>query len=355
MIRCGERHSLFLGAEGVVWACGSNTAGQLGIGITGYIGTPRRISIPQIKKVSCGLYFTVCVSTTGSVFSFGCNDYGQLGIGEIFNSKYPVQIQNLPIVSSVYCGSDFTYLITEEKSSLIAFGNNEQGQLGLPEHKYYFTPQKIETIENIAEISCGSKHSILMNNNGKLIAVGSNSNGKLGIGKTIKSTNIFTEIAKLNENPFDIISFSCGFSFSSFLDSSGDVFICGKFDNKKFEFPTKYYSDITTISTGYTHLICINNKGELLTFGDNTEGELGRNSNSHDAIVKEIENPVLLSVGGYHTFVKNINNEIWAFGRNFHTQLGLGSNKFVSYPCKLEEEYFDIVPLQLNTAKSARK
>ncbi|EER17956.1 hypothetical protein Pmar_PMAR019838, partial [Perkinsus marinus ATCC 50983] len=39
-IGCGSRHSLLLSSVGIVWACGGNTQGQLGVPTCKHTATP---------------------------------------------------------------------------------------------------------------------------------------------------------------------------------------------------------------------------------------------------------------------------------------------------------------------------
>lgn len=82
----GTKHSLFLTDEGVVYACGENKYGKLGIG-TKYskreiIATPTKIdySGAAIVQIGCGADFSVILDIEGNLYTFGYPEYGQLGM-----------------------------------------------------------------------------------------------------------------------------------------------------------------------------------------------------------------------------------------------------------------------------------
>ena len=129
---CGELHTVCLSQEeGNVYSFGRNTEGQLGQGHNSSLSIPNSIpNLPKIKRISCGLNFTVCIDNEGTMWSFGENDSGQLGTGNKQNYNFPQKITNLPPFSSVSCGNKHTILITINLE-LYSIGNNLYGQLFL--------------------------------------------------------------------------------------------------------------------------------------------------------------------------------------------------------------------------------
>ena len=80
---CGLHHSIFLTAEGRLYACGNNENGQLGLRETKSRPTPTMLEDCKslcFTDISCGYYHTLALTDHGEVFSFGRNDKGQLGI-----------------------------------------------------------------------------------------------------------------------------------------------------------------------------------------------------------------------------------------------------------------------------------
>lgn len=81
---CGTKHSLFLSDAGVVYACGENKNGKLGIGKKSIdsVTEPTRINYngAPIVKVGCGAEFSVILDINGHLYTFGLPEYGQLGM-----------------------------------------------------------------------------------------------------------------------------------------------------------------------------------------------------------------------------------------------------------------------------------
>src|SRR5207249_1195198 len=84
-VACGNYFSLFLKNNGTVWACGFNGTGQLGDGTSGnYRTTPVQVSgLTGIVAVAGGGDHSLFVKNNGMVWACGDNSYGQLGDGTI--------------------------------------------------------------------------------------------------------------------------------------------------------------------------------------------------------------------------------------------------------------------------------
>ena len=86
-VAAGSAHTLALRADGAVFAWGSDSSGQLGVGVlTGYTSTnfPVQSLVPTetvIVAIAAGDEHSVALDTGGNVWTWGNND-GALGNGE---------------------------------------------------------------------------------------------------------------------------------------------------------------------------------------------------------------------------------------------------------------------------------
>jgi len=84
-IATNESHTLFLTEDGAVWSCGSGYCGLLGHGNTKDSSQPRLIESlanAKIIHVAVGVRHSIAVSDKGQVFTWGSADMGQLGHGD---------------------------------------------------------------------------------------------------------------------------------------------------------------------------------------------------------------------------------------------------------------------------------
>ena len=75
-VSCGANHTIFLLVTGAVYGCGSNVAGQLGLGddANNYVARPTKIPLPESSyHVAAGTFHTACVVGSGDVYTFGLN------------------------------------------------------------------------------------------------------------------------------------------------------------------------------------------------------------------------------------------------------------------------------------------
>jgi alpha-tubulin suppressor-like RCC1 family protein len=141
----------------------------------------------KIKKISCGNeHVLMLTEPSGLVYSFGIGTRGQLGHGSIDNCYEPKLIENFINVKDIECGGWHSGLIDED-DNVYMWGWNSNGQLGLDEHEDE-TIMSIPSLINIFDenigvkflkISFGSRHSLLLDLNGKAYSVGWNKYNQL--------------------------------------------------------------------------------------------------------------------------------------------------------------------------------
>jgi alpha-tubulin suppressor-like RCC1 family protein len=99
-IAAGYDHTIFLKADGTVWATGDNSEGQLGDGSTVSKSNPVQVSdssgnaIANVAAIAAGVYHTIFLKADGTVWATGNNSEGQLGDGSTVNKSNPVQVSD---------------------------------------------------------------------------------------------------------------------------------------------------------------------------------------------------------------------------------------------------------------------
>ncbi|KAF3847449.1 hypothetical protein F7725_020477 [Dissostichus mawsoni] len=94
-IACGQLCSMAVLDNGEIYGWGYNCNGQLGLGNNGNQQTPCRIAALQgvnIVRVACGYAHTLALTDEGMVYAWGANSYGQLGTGNKSNQALPTLI-----------------------------------------------------------------------------------------------------------------------------------------------------------------------------------------------------------------------------------------------------------------------
>jgi hypothetical protein len=137
-LEAGDDFTIALDFTGTVWAWGDNSKGQIGIGSTQKIyATPMIVPIGEdVIYVSAGANHALAVTVTGKVYSWGSNSHGQLGLGvDDGFINIVTQISKLHDITYVAAGNAHS-IATQRSSdrslypdSIWAWGDNSKGQL----------------------------------------------------------------------------------------------------------------------------------------------------------------------------------------------------------------------------------
>jgi alpha-tubulin suppressor-like RCC1 family protein len=93
-ISCGYKHSLALTESGRVFSWGENSYGQLGTGNEINREKPKMIEIENVsfKKIGCGQRHSLLLSSDGVIYAFGDNRCGQIGCGNQETQNKPIKL-----------------------------------------------------------------------------------------------------------------------------------------------------------------------------------------------------------------------------------------------------------------------
>ena len=364
MAQCGEEHSVCLDSSGSVWVTGSNSKGQLGVPEDRVVNIPKMVvDLPSIVSVSCGSFFTACVDSSGVVWTFGCNGNGELGIGSTSNEiRKPQKVEGMQAIKSIYCGGNHTLCISE-LDQVYCWGKNDSKQIGAQE-AIVTKPYLLFKKPAFKMFACGKSHTIGLTVDGEVIVSGSDRDRQLGCGSNPRSfqRNVHFLVLRLKNIAF----VACGNSHSLFLNDEGEVYAvgaCSCFGPHVGRNPLPVRIPnlplIQKIFCGYDHSFCIDVEGGVWGFGNCRKGQLGigKIDTYHKPVsIPNLTNVTIISTGGFHTILKCTDNRILVSGNNEFGQLGDGSKDNVVHTfTALPEEHWDILPIPYVQRKSARK
>jgi alpha-tubulin suppressor-like RCC1 family protein len=132
MIASGVNFSFALDTNGVVWVWGGNGQGQLGVGTVGSIFSPQvnvNLSFQHVVSISAGEKHSLFVFANGTAEATGANGQGQLGDGTTTERHTPVAVSGISQGITIRAGYNHS-LIANGDLSLEAWGDNSNGQLG---------------------------------------------------------------------------------------------------------------------------------------------------------------------------------------------------------------------------------
>ncbi|MBQ2662980.1 MAG: hypothetical protein IJG16_02410, partial [Clostridia bacterium] len=345
MTASGQLHTIVLKQDGSVWAFGDNTYGQLGLGTTYTVEmptgtqkvntvqhTPQRITFfdrelesnEYIVKVYAGEYHSAALTNTGRVFTWGLNNRGQLGLGYEPNIRdyvtAPEQVtvkdstgKFVPLkgISKLSLGSFHTVALTE--SGLVyAWGWNEYKQLGNESviAEYAVSPVAVQNLNKVVDISRGSggQTSYAIRYDGSVWGWGDNAGGQVDVSKATS--------ARLSK-PTQV----------ELKSTDG----------------TDYGDKVIRIYNGLNHSAALLNDGTVITWGQNTQSQLGRvvTTWDYDVNSRQLAKPGLvdlsnidsnnnyvvdIAVGANHNLAMFSNQTVGAWGDGDNGRLGLGTD-----------------------------
>ena len=182
-VGAGSFHSFAVDEEGTVWGWGLNSAGQTGTGINladsdSIVQTPRRVlglDGIQIVEICGGDLHTLFLSADGRVFACGRSDSAQLGLplehpamADVDHLMEPVHVpfpdshEDDPVVH-ISAGTRFNAAVTRG-GAMYAWGEGAQGEVGIVDQERVQTPTVVVRRSGgswaAIDVSCGGQHSL---------------------------------------------------------------------------------------------------------------------------------------------------------------------------------------------------
>ncbi len=222
LISAGGEHSLALKIDGTLWAWGYNGWGALGDGTTSSgINAPTQIGTDNNwSQISAGDYHTLAIKTDGTLWACGSNSNGQLGDGT--NSNYNTVLTKIGSAtnwSQICAGGNHT-LASKTNGTLWAWGYNLYGALGDGTNTDKNVPTQLGIATNWSEIIAGGDHTLAIKTDGTLWAWGDNSFGQLG-DRTDIDKNTPNSIGCSNNIAIPNLTTTGASSITSYTASSG--------------------------------------------------------------------------------------------------------------------------------------
>ncbi|XP_014251481.1 E3 ubiquitin-protein ligase HERC2 isoform X1 [Cimex lectularius] len=295
----GEQTLLAVTPDGKVYAAGYGAGGRLGIGGTDTVLSPTLVDTLQtvfIKKVAVnsGGKHCLALSADGDVYSWGEGEDGQLGHGNKMNCDRPFAIEALhgKNIVDIACGGAHSAAITAN-GELYTWGKGRYGRLGHGDSENQLKPKLVEALlgYHVFDVACGSgdAQTLCITEDDSVWSWGDGDYGKLGRGGSdgCKIPQKIESLAGLG-----VIKVECGSQFSVALTRSGSVYTWGKGDYHRLGHgsddhirrPKKVAAlqgkKIISIATGSLHCVACSDQGEVFTWGDNDEGQLGDGTTS---------------------------------------------------------------------------
>ena len=170
---------------------GSNSAGQLGNGMTTNSANPLPVTVMNLTnavQIAAGENFTCArrSDATATVACWGANGSGQLGTGNTMASSVPVAVPGLNNVVEIAAGGR-TACARRNNGNVFCWGRNTNGQIGNGmTGGTTSTPAQVSGLTTAEELAVGTSHACARRTDGTVVCWGLNSSGQLGDNSIIQ-------------------------------------------------------------------------------------------------------------------------------------------------------------------------
>lgn len=286
-------------------------AGLLALGLLSGCGSSStdNTSIPTAVTVfhQHGVFFR-----NNTTMTVGYNGFGQLGDGTLDSRATAQIVPGLGHMDGYAAGAAHTLVFTNN-SSVMAWGLNDNGQLGVPNSTattaddYSATPVRAGSLTHVTSVAAGAYHSLAVSD-GNVYAWGYNGFGQLG-GGTLTSASEPKQVVASTATSTEILA-----GTASFLTDAVQV-AAGAYHSLAL---TKDLSDVR----------------KVWAWGLNDFGQLGTSTTETSLSLVPVEvlfpgttsKPKQIAAAGRYSVALMDDGTVWTWGYNEYGQLGSNAN-----------------------------
>ncbi|XP_053497097.1 secretion-regulating guanine nucleotide exchange factor isoform X2 [Ictalurus furcatus] len=286
-----------------------------------------------------------------TLYTWGANSFGQLGLKNAEDQVKPQRAEygeEARTLRAITGGGGHSAFITES-GELLVCGQNHKGQLGLGHVSEVITFQlcQLPGARSVQQVSCGWDFTIILTDDGHVLACGSNAFGQLGVSPQARYTAQPLLITSLRE---PVISVTAGLRHALAVTGSGGVYQWGTgllSRAKRALNPQPVPAHLSSkepclvtgldqvpaksVTAGSAHCACLTESGRVLTWGRASYGQLGRQVTVNDSTesslpseVRTLHGATQIACGSEHNLAI-VGNRVFSWGWNEHGMCGDGS------------------------------
>jgi uncharacterized repeat protein (TIGR02543 family) len=247
-IAAGLYQTALIDNKGDYWAAGTRHHGALGNGVrnpdketqfkqvaSGVASTVSGRNYSGVASAASGRDYILLVKNDGFLWVSGRGANGRLGLGNKVATDIP-ELKKLTAMgndnAAVFAGKNNHSMVLKEDGRLFSAGNNNAGQLGQGDtaEKYVFAPvidNEGKPMTDVAFVSLGENHSMILKKDGSLWAAGRNGEYQLGLGSPLDQ---YKAVKVMN----DVAHVAAGNNFTLAIKEDGTLWAAGSNANGQF-------------------------------------------------------------------------------------------------------------------------
>jgi hypothetical protein len=231
-VAMGEGHALALRADGTVVAWGNNANGQAAV----------PANLGNVVAIAVGSAHSLALRADGGVVAWGYNGNGEISV--------PPGLRDAIAIAA---GSDSSVAIRTDGTA-VGWGGADYSKLPRPLHRAY---AGIEKLTNVASVSVGLLHSIVLLKSGTVVALPE------------------PDASPESRIPFGlsrVVSIAAGWDHSMALREDGTVVVWGNNDDGQLNLPAGLEA-VGAISAGPLNSLALQRDGTVVAWGYNKDGQ----------------------------------------------------------------------------------
>ncbi|KAG3120740.1 hypothetical protein PI124_g1442 [Phytophthora idaei] len=350
-----------------VYTWGNGTLGQLGHGPVVKSGirnayeemTPKLVEAfegKDITNVEFGASHSAAIDEDGRLYVWGSNEYSKLGLGESSEMEtLPREVEALKGIKivDVSCGDYFTAAVDEDgKMYSWGWGGSTMkgaGGLGHAGGKDEPTPRLLTTLVDqgvpIATVECGEFHTVALTKDGEIWAWGNGEYGRLGNGES-DTCEVPEPIEFFSKD--NVVSIAAGRDFSFALTDKGELYSWGGNSQNQLGIGGGLAMDVYNIESipvlveafnglsvkqiaaGYDHAAAVTEDGRLYMWGAKIWIE------PHEMTAVNDYKMTQVACGRQYTVALTDDGKVFTFGKGSSNCLGHGDRKNQLQPVQIQ-------------------
>jgi len=273
-----------------------------------------------------------------AVAAWGSNGQGQLGNGTTTSSDVPVAVSGLSGVEALAAGDDFSVALMDN-GTVMTWGENTAGQLGNGTNTSSDLPVAVSGLSGVTGIAAGVNYVLAVLGNGNVMAWGHNRSGQLGDGATNEGSNVPVQVSGLT----GVKAVAASYTDSMALLSNGKVMTWGGDSNGELGNGTKSstgsdvpvavsgLSGVTAIAAGGNSDMALLNNGTVMAWGS---GKLGTGASESDVpvAVNGLSGVTAIANGSFSSVALLEDGAVVDWGSGEGGELGNGSETSSAAP-----------------------
>ena len=247
---------------------------------------------------------------------------------------------------TVACAWSATLAVSEDGSSVLAFGRGTEGQLGNGTREHQRTPARVAGLEgecDIVMVAAGYEHSAALTSEGRLLLWGGNHFGQVGQGDR-EDRLVPVRLGPPHFGRAPVAMVACGAGHTLVVTRAGRLYAFGRGDNGQLGLGDRNDRDvpvevvparfggafITQAAAGDAHSGAVTMGGAVWTWGSGLHGCLGHNGEQDELEPKELRGQFggarvsTVTTALNYTMVLTTCGAVWGCGAGDYGQLGVG-------------------------------